>query len=274
MHISHNRDLWARRTSGPAASFLPILLPACCHCLASPAMSQPTTLLSVVPAARPVLLRLAGTGRLASPVPARPAQPPFIARPGSLSPFLFPLAGFARFIFSCLLFVCYRSISPSVALFSLCRDALPRSQCPLPARMPWSPSWCVVQYAECTGVVLRVRVSGRFQFAFGRSYFRLLCTTIHLQHHTTSYTQHTPHANHTHHLHLHATRTLHAVHLTHTVLTTHLPYLTQPLPPLAPHAHTTSTPHHIYSPHTVIPPHQSHYHSFLRICKSGMVYSL
>jgi hypothetical protein len=182
---------------------LPTLFPACCHCLASPAMSQPTTLFPAVPAARPPFAP--GTGRLASPVPGRPAQQPFIARPGSSSPFLFPLAGSARFISSCLLFVCYRSNLPSVALVSLGRGALPCSQCPPPARMPWSPSRCIVQYAECAGFVLRVRMSGRFQFAFGRSCFRLPCTTIHLTHHTTS----TPH-------HSHSSHTIISTHLTTT----------------------------------------------------------
>jgi hypothetical protein len=109
-------------------------------------------------------------------------------------------------------------------------------------------SWCecYAMRTVCAKVALWVRVCGCLRFAFDRACFRLLCTTMHLPHHSTPYTQHntahTPRKPHTplappRHSHL----TVHAaVHLTHTALTTHLPYLTQPLPPLALCTHTIS----------------------------------
>jgi hypothetical protein len=72
-HTTASAAVGAQRIR-PAASFMPALLPTCCHCLASPVMPHPTTLFPAVPAARPPFAP--GTGRLASPVPARPARPP------------------------------------------------------------------------------------------------------------------------------------------------------------------------------------------------------
>ena len=60
--------------SRPIASPLPALLPACCHCLAFPAMPHSTSLLTAMPGPRPSAALYAGRREI--PVSPRPAWPP------------------------------------------------------------------------------------------------------------------------------------------------------------------------------------------------------
>jgi hypothetical protein len=60
--------------SRPTASLLPTLLPACCHCLALPAMLHSTSLHPDLPGPRPSAALC--TKRREIPMPARPARPP------------------------------------------------------------------------------------------------------------------------------------------------------------------------------------------------------
>ena len=137
------------------------------------------------------------------------------------------------------------------------RRAAPQSVPTLSAQMPWLRSRGVL----CsTHFVCEGRFAGShlrlLSVCFRSFLLSVLC--MHLPHHSTPYTQHTPprkpRTPRTPPRHSHLT--VHAVHLTHTALTTHSPYLTQPLPPLALHTHTTFTPHHIHSSHTTS--HLSH----------------
>jgi hypothetical protein len=60
--------------SRPIASPLPALLPACCHCLAFPAMPHSTSLLTAMPGPRPSAALCAGRREI--PLSPRPAWPP------------------------------------------------------------------------------------------------------------------------------------------------------------------------------------------------------
>jgi hypothetical protein len=65
--------LGAHRAAGPQHPLLPALLPACCHCLALPAMPHFTLLLPAMPGPRPSAALY--TGRREIPRLARPAWP-------------------------------------------------------------------------------------------------------------------------------------------------------------------------------------------------------
>jgi hypothetical protein len=269
-HTTTSAAMGAQRIR-PAASFLPALLPTCCHCLASPAMPQPTTLFPAVPAARPPFAP--GTGRLASPVPVRPARPPSpaivyvqCADPVLVGVLLRLRSGRSWLISGC--FVFDRGILP-------CLDEPPAPS--LRRRVQRRP----VVPASTSLAQPRLRLPGALccsaqqwlPFSLAVS-VALAClpAIVHslLSHRITSCTRHAPHTNHTHRLHLHAT------HTTRRAPHTHCTYHSLTIPGVTPPTSRTFQTHHTHTtPHPLIThihpqtPHTTR-HSFLRICKSEM----
>jgi len=114
------------------------------------------------------------------------------------------------------------AVSGRYALVSACRDALPRSQCPL-AWMPCGRPRGVLCNAQCVQ-------RSPCRFALAVALFRSVFLSVAIHHHPPPILPRMPSIHHTYnHPHtplapLHATRTSHAVHLTHTALTASLPH--------------------------------------------------
>ena len=148
------------------------------------------------------------------------------------------------------------------ALAPVCRDASPRSQCPL-AGMPCGRPRGVLCNAQCVQ-----RSQCGFALAVARSDVRHTPRDLH-----TPHIHHTPHPHHIHssHTFIHPGPSTHPTHGTHTYLTHHKDY-THTTHSHTPHIHHTPHPHHTTSTHHT---HSSTTrHPCLRIRKSGMVCSL
>ena len=156
------------------------------------------------------------------------------------------------------------AVSGRYALVSACRDALPRSQCPL-AWMPCGRPRGVLCNAQCVQ-----RSPCRFALAvallhrFVSVSLALGCHTPPSTTHSSTYALHTPHIQSSTHTactsprHSHLTRRAPHSHRTDRIFTT---------PSIIPPTPRTLRTHHIHTtPHPLIThnhPHQSHYHKLV-----------